>query len=962
MASAPDTPFIRFRTLGATDLRLSTGEELRGVLTQPKRLALLAYLAIEKPDGFHRRDTLLALFWPELDVAHARDALNQAIRHLRLELGADVIVSRGTTEVGLDGNRLWCDVVAFRQAIAAQDAEQALDLYQGDLLEGFFATGAAAEFDQWVEAQRSDVRRRASSAAVELTEWAATRQDVARATAWARRVVELKPESEDELRRVLGVLDRIGERTTAIGLYHEFAQRLAREFGAEPTPETRYFMEGIRARQDLRSMAPNGNGTAGVTAPGALPSIPPTRDDAHADSSAQAPEGRLTWRKAVVLGALSFVGLAAITGSFVAMRASCIGPAKTLLACGTLSPGASLVLADFVDHTPEATLAPTVTEALRVDLSASNVIRLMQASTVRQTMGRMQRDPNEKLTPEIAREIALREGSGAVILGETSAAGSGFVLMAQLVAAESGDVLLGVRAEAADSSQIIRAIERLSTKLRAGIGESLVAIRSLPPLERAVTSSLPALQRFTAGNRAFSRGDYEAAIRLLREATTFDTTFAEAYRTLGAQLNNVAGARREQIDALTHAFRFRERLPPRMRHFVAGSYYSTVGGDVRVAVREYQAAVDADPTFRQAIANQGGLYAMLREFEHYRANVDWMLRVDRPVRGYYYHLVMSLLHLGRLDSARQALAQLDSLVRVDPGYTRARDEAASLGAWLGFQQRDYVQVRRRAAALQESANPQAVYGEAYSAYADAIEGHVTKAEQRWRSAIEHARSRTLASVAIGMAAALSDYEVAVHGDSVARLYLRDIDARIPLDSIPDVERPYEELVIAHARAGDLASARLLMREMEAKSPSKLLTYDQRFLRIKARGILAMASGKLADAVQLLRAADSGSCVVCVLPDLAHAYDRSNNVDSAIVVYERYVNSFDDDHWQVDPVALAPALRRLGELFEKRGDNERAVYYYNQFLELWKHADAELQPQVRGARRHLTRITERTQLQ
>lgn len=957
MARAPVTPLIRFRTLGATDLRLATGEEVRGVLAQPKRLALLAYLAIEKPAGFHRRDTLLALFWPELDLAHARDALNQAIRHLRLELGADVIVSRGTTEVGLDSNRLWCDAVAFRQAVAAKEAEQALELYQGELLEGFYATGAAAEFDQWIEAQRSDVRRLASSAAVELTERAAARGDVARASAWARRVAGMRLESENELRRVFGVLDRIGERATALGLYHEFTQRLAQELAAEPTPETRNFIEGLRARQALRSMGPNGDGTGGEKALTAPPSILRIGDSVRASAVT-----RLTWRKAVVGGALSILGLAAITGSFVAMRASCIGPAKTLLACGTLSHGASVLLADFVDHTAEATLALTVTEALRVDLSGSNVIRLMQGSTVHQALARMQREPSMKLTPEIAREIAMREGAGAVILGETSAAGSGFVLMAQLVDAESGDVLLAVRAEAADSTQIIGAIERLSRKLRAGIGESVASIRNAPPLERAVTASLPALQRFTAGNRAFSRGDYEGAIRLLREATTLDTTFAEAYRTLGAQLNNIAGSRKEQIDALTRAFRFRERLPARMQHFVAGSYYSTVGGDVRAALGEYQAAVDADTSFRQAIANQGGLYGTLREFEHYRANVDWMLRVDRPVRGYYYHLVMSLLHLGRLDSARQALAQLDSLVLVDPGYIRARDEAASLGAWLGFQERDYAQVRRRAAVLQASGNPQAVNGEAYAAYADAIEGHVTRAEQEWLSAIAHARSHQLTSLALAMAAHLSDYEVAVHGNSVARLYLRNVDELIPLDSIADVERPYEELVIAHARAGDVSGARRLMKDMESKSPRELLTYDQRFRRIKARGVLAMASGKLGDAVQLLRAADSGSCVVCVLPDLARAYDRSNNVDSAISVYQRYASSFDDDRWQVDPVALAPALRRLGELFEKRGDNVRAAYYYNQFLALWKHPDAELEPQVHDARTRLTRITKRTQLQ
>ena len=943
MARAPATPLIRFRTLGATDLRLPTGEEVSGVLAQPKRLALLAYLAIEKPDGFHRRDTLLALFWPELDLAHARDALNQAIRHLRLELGADAIVSRGTTELGLDGNRLWCDAVAFRQAIAASDPEQALKLYRGPLLDGLFTSAAAPEFEQWLESERSDVRRRAATCALILAERGAASGEIGKASELARRAAALLPESEHELRRVLAVLDSAGERATALALFERFSQRVAEDFGAEPTPETRQFVDQMRARRDPRPNVPNESGVANQREA----RVPPS-----AIKTAAAYPRRFTWRRSLRVGALGFAGLVA-AGGFVAMRASCPGPARALLACSAVHMPQGFVIADFVDRSGDSTLSITVTEALRVDLAESRAIQLMQPNAVRQALGLMQRNANEKVSTDVAREIAVREGLGAVLVGEIDAAGSGFVLLARIIAAESGDQLLAVRAVAADSSKVIGAIESLSRKLRAGIGEARLSIRASPPLERATTASLPALQQFTAGSRAFSRGDYEAAIRHLREATAIDTTFAEAYRTLGAQLNSVPGSRKEQIDALTRAFRFRERLTPRMRHFVAGSYYSTVGGDLRTAVREYQAAVDADPTFRQAIANQGGLYSMLREFEDYRSNVDWMLRVDRPVRGYYYHLIMSLVHLGRLDSAQRALAQFDSLVLADPGYTRARDEAASLGAWLAFQRRDYAEVRRRAVVLQASNAGLAVNGEAYRAYADAIEGRVANAEQAWHVAIEHARSHALGNLALRLAAGLSGYEGMLHGERTAFQSLHVMQHDIPLDSIPGVERPYEELVIAHARSGDAIGARKLLSAMERESPDSLLTYDQRFLRLRARGVLAIEEDRLNEAISLLRAADSGSCVVCALPDLGRAYDRSQNADSALAVYERYIGAFDDDRWRVDPIALAPTLRRLGELFEERHDSVKARRYYDDFVTLWKNADAELQPLVRDVQQRLT---------
>ncbi|MBI4420844.1 MAG: hypothetical protein HY560_08460, partial [Gemmatimonadetes bacterium] len=97
---------IRCRTLGALELTHSSGREHTAVLSQPKRVGLLVYLAAANPRGFHRRDTLLALLWPDLDQERARAALRQALTFLRHELGEDVIRTRGAEEVGVDPERL----------------------------------------------------------------------------------------------------------------------------------------------------------------------------------------------------------------------------------------------------------------------------------------------------------------------------------------------------------------------------------------------------------------------------------------------------------------------------------------------------------------------------------------------------------------------------------------------------------------------------------------------------------------------------------------------------------------------------------------------------------------------------------------------------------------------------------------------------------------------------------------
>src|SRR4051812_40772845 len=128
---------LRLRTLGVVDLRTAEGEEVRTALAQPKRIALLAYLTLATPRGWQRRDRVMALFWPELDDEHARNSLNQALFFLRRHLGTDVVLTRNADEIQLNPEALWCDAVAFEEAIAARRYAEAIDLYTGELLGAF---------------------------------------------------------------------------------------------------------------------------------------------------------------------------------------------------------------------------------------------------------------------------------------------------------------------------------------------------------------------------------------------------------------------------------------------------------------------------------------------------------------------------------------------------------------------------------------------------------------------------------------------------------------------------------------------------------------------------------------------------------------------------------------------------------------------------------------------------------
>src|SRR5438876_12044605 len=181
-----EVPLVELRILGGLNLLGAGGRELSSVLAQPKRVALLAYLAAATPRRLHRRDSLLALFWPELDQEHARAALRQALHGLRYALGDGVLVTRGDEDIGLDAERIRCDVVEFARAAEVGRLADALAVYRGDLLEGFFIRGAP-EFEQWLEDERARLKAVALRSATQLAERTEGHGDLAEAAQWSRR-------------------------------------------------------------------------------------------------------------------------------------------------------------------------------------------------------------------------------------------------------------------------------------------------------------------------------------------------------------------------------------------------------------------------------------------------------------------------------------------------------------------------------------------------------------------------------------------------------------------------------------------------------------------------------------------------------------------------------------------------------------------------------------------------------
>lgn len=264
------------RTLGTIDLRGDDGTPISAPVRRSKRIALLAYLAAPHPVRLHRRETICALLWPELDESHGRGMLRHELYELRRTLGPEAILGEGGEAVGVDGERVWCDARAFESALEEGRLTDALALVRGPFLPGLCVDGG--EFDLWLDGARDRLARRAAGVADRLSARAEKNGDLRNAVQWARRWTELAAHDETAWRRLLSLLDRIGDRAGALDAYETFATRLRDELAIAPSPETRALAERIRSRTMARGPGGphDGNGApAGASVPWNQPDAEP---------------------------------------------------------------------------------------------------------------------------------------------------------------------------------------------------------------------------------------------------------------------------------------------------------------------------------------------------------------------------------------------------------------------------------------------------------------------------------------------------------------------------------------------------------------------------------------------------------------------------------------------------------------------------------------------------------------
>jgi tetratricopeptide (TPR) repeat protein len=672
----------------------------------------------------------------------------------------------------------------------------------------------------------------------------------------------------------------------------------------------------------------------------------------------------VSWRRTTQGGVLALGAFALFVAGFMTMRALGVGPAASLLASGKLDERNFVVIADFNVDEGDSSLARISAEAVRTGLGESPMFRIMPPARIAGALQRMQAAPTSPIDAARAKEIAIRENAKAIVTGDITRLGDGYVVTLRLVSADSGAELASFHETADAPHDLLPTIDKLTRRLRGKAGESLRKVHADPPLEQVTTPSLEALRFYAEGARANVAGDFTGAVAPLKQAIALDSSFAMAWRLLGVVYANGSFPAEKSDSALDRAYRFRDRLTDRERQHAIGSYYiAGPGRDRAKAVAAWEAILSRYPDDVTALTSIGTASESRRDWTRAESAARRALSLEPKGNTFPFRiLINSLIGAKRLDDAQVVLEKFAAAYPNAPqlwgrsvSIQYARGALDSVEVLLN-EFRKIENVQRRARADELLAALLLLRGrlrESDAAFARA------RAENALRGAPRHPFENTVLASYVDIWIRERPAQALLRVDSAV--------ARTALRTLPLGERGYFTIASLYALTGHPEKARPILAQYDAAVLDTSWIRSDQPHKHATLGEIALADARYADAAREFRLADSlpdgpsDICIRCVYGHLARVFDKAGMRDSAILMFERYLSTYELNPLEVtqDPLFLAGTYFRLGELYENKADRARAVDYYCRFVSLWKNADPELQPRVTEVKQRLSRLGYRT---
>ena len=592
----------------------------------------------------------------------------------------------------------------------------------------------------------------------------------------------------------------------------------------------------------------------------------------------------------------------------------------------------SIVIADFANTTGDPVFDNTLRQGLSAQLSQTPFLDIVSGDQIAQTLRLMEKAPNARLTPDVAREVCQRLNATTDIEGSIAALGTQYVIGLDAVNCETGASLVQEQVTADGKEKVLAALGDAAFQLRAKLGESHESMMTFnAPLDQATTSSLEALQAYALGNRtADISNDYVAAVPFFEKAIALDPNFAMAYLRLAESYQPLSELDRATENA-RRAYELRDRTSESEKLAISSFYELIVTGNLEAARTSYQLWAQTYPRDDEPQLYLWLINAFTGDYERSHRAAQQSVNVNWNSGNNYVSLIYSYQWINQLDQAKGAAQDAHARNVDSPWFPLVLYN-------VDFLEHDSAGMEQQVAGAmgKTGVEDQMYFLESETA---ANGGELAKSRDLMRRASDSAQRANEKETAAEYQAHAAVREALAGSVDFAK---QDAQAALALASGRQVE-PMAALAIG--LAGDPAQAERLAADLAKRFPEDTVVQSNYLPMIHAAIALRNHdSGHAIDALAASAPYELGetntSFTFALYPVYlrGEAYLAARQGASAATEFQKIL-----DHEGVvgnEPIGALAHLG-LGRAYAEQGDTVKARAAYDDFFALWKNADSDV---------------------
>ena len=586
----------------------------------------------------------------------------------------------------------------------------------------------------------------------------------------------------------------------------------------------------------------------------------------------------------------------------------------------------SILITDFVNTTADPVFDGTLKKALAVDLGQSPYLNVFPEQKIRQTLQFMGRNPGDRITSDVGREICQRDGIKALLNGSIDSVGGQYVVTLEAANASSGDSLGRQQAQADRKEDVLNALHAAATKLRSQLGESLSMVQKYDmSLSQATTSSLDALKALSLGDTKHNIGDELGAIPNYQRAIEIDPNFAMAYARLGAVYNNL-GQTQSSEQNRQKAFELRDRASEREKLYITSHYYADSGQlDKGITALElYRQTYPRDPI---PFNNLAAIYNRLGQFDNALANAKRAVEIDPDMVSGYGNVADAYSGLNRVEEAR---ATLNVILQRNPAIANYHVVLASLDWAVG------KDAEMEKALQSASASPDGVVQVlGFRAGLASARGQMRQARDLSRQA-EEALDRLHLQGRADLVSQLSGSEALVGNVAEANA---DVNEALRLSrTLSVIGNAATTLAVLHEDQKALA----LADEIQRAHPNDTIAINVTVPIIRAVAALRPANPAKADPARAIDFLNTAALYARANPGVFFGRGIASKHAGRYAEAQQDLEKMLDMKSRSGPdILLVVGQLELGRVFQEQGDIPKARIAYQNFFAALKDADPDL---------------------